>query len=145
MGEGQTLWSERSELQRAQGAKASEASQSLRMRAVVYLKLGTGQTKTPHITQTINYTEHNLQAVHKTDKVLDLVTADRGASGGGRGRGGSRAKAKEHNKSLPNATICMNICGASNICKNIYRASNICMNSCGASNICMNIYGAYNI
>ena len=44
-GAGQTLCSERSEVQRAERAKASEASRSLRMRAVVYLKLGTAQTK----------------------------------------------------------------------------------------------------
>ena len=43
----QTLYSEQSELRRAEHAKAREAAQSSRMRAVVYLTLGTGQAK-PH-------------------------------------------------------------------------------------------------
>ena len=65
-GSGQTLCSERSELRRAERADASEASESSRRRAVVYLKLGTRQTKAPHITQTKNCTEHKLKTSHNT-------------------------------------------------------------------------------
>ena len=89
VGSGQTLGSERSELQRAEQAKASEASQSERTRAVVYLKLGTGQTTKPSITQTNTYTEHSLITVHKTDNILGLGPADRGARGEGWGIQGS--------------------------------------------------------
>ena len=53
-GSGQTRCSERSELGLEEGANASEASESSRMRAIVYLKLGTRQTKKPDITQTKN-------------------------------------------------------------------------------------------
>ena len=65
---GQTLCSERSELRRTERANASEASESSRMRAVVYLKLLTRQTKAPHITQTKNGTYHRLKAEHETSK-----------------------------------------------------------------------------
>ena len=67
--------------ERAERAKASEASQSSWMRAFVYLKLGNGQTEQPHITQTKqNDREPNMKTVRKTDKILGLGTADRGAS-----------------------------------------------------------------
>ena len=66
-GSGQTLCSERSELQQAERANASEASESVWMRAVAYLKLLTRQTKKPHITQTKNCTYLRLKAVNKTD------------------------------------------------------------------------------
>ena len=67
-GSGQTVCSERSELRRAKRADASEASESSRRRAVVYLKLGTRQTKVPHITQTKNCTYHRLKSEHETNK-----------------------------------------------------------------------------
>ena len=56
----------------------------------MYLKLGTRQTKTSHIIQTNNYTEHILKALHKTGNILDLGIADRGASGSGEGGGRGR-------------------------------------------------------
>ena len=79
------LCGERGEVQRAERAKVSEASQSERKRAVVYLKLGTIQPEKADMTQTKNYTEHSLNTVHKTYKIFDLGTANRGARGGGRG------------------------------------------------------------
>ena len=48
-GSGQTTCSERGQLQRAERAKASDASQRSRQREVAYLKPGTRQTKTPHV------------------------------------------------------------------------------------------------
>ena len=51
-----------SELWRPERADAGEASESSRMRAVVYLKIGTRQTQMPHIAQTNNYTFHNLKS-----------------------------------------------------------------------------------
>ena len=51
-GSGQTLCSKRSELQRAERADASEASEGPRMRAVVYMKLLTRQPKKPQISHT---------------------------------------------------------------------------------------------
>ena len=51
-GGGSDPFSEGSKLQRAERAKASEASHSERMRAVVYLQLGTRQTKKAQTTLT---------------------------------------------------------------------------------------------
>ena len=84
-GEGQSRCNERSELQRAD---ASDASDNSRMRAVVYLKLATRQTKTPYIRQTTDCTYHKLKTVHKTYNILGLGTEDRGP----RGEGGGDAK-----------------------------------------------------
>ena len=56
--EGQALCRERSELHRAEQADESEASES--SRKLEYLQLGTRQPKKPHLTQTRNYTYHNL-------------------------------------------------------------------------------------
>ena len=56
----------------------------------MYLKLLIGQTKKPHITMSNNCKYHSRQTVQKTDKILDLGTADRGARGEG-GDEGSKA------------------------------------------------------
>ena len=56
------------------------------MRPAVDLKLWIGQTQKPYITQTNNCTEHNLTSVHKTNTMVGLGAADRGArEEGGRG------------------------------------------------------------
>ena len=70
-----------SELQRAERAKASEASQSERKQAVVYLKLGTRQTQKPNITQTDACTYHRLKTVYRTENILGQETVDRGTRG----------------------------------------------------------------
>ena len=77
---GQTLSSERSELERADRADAREASESSRKRGAVYLKLGTKQTK--------NHTYDRPRTTHTItdDKLyMGLGTADRVAreEGGG--------------------------------------------------------------
>ena len=66
-GSGQILCSERNELRRAERANASEASESSRMREVVYLKLLIRQTKIPHIARTEDWTYDRLNPVHETD------------------------------------------------------------------------------
>ena len=90
------------ELQRAEPPNANGASQSSRKRAVVHLKLGTRQNTHPHITTTVNYTEHGNKTVHETDNILGLGTADRGARGGGRG---FKASANGHYKSPKNGYL----------------------------------------
>ena len=55
----------------AERTKASEAGQSSRMRAVVYLMVGTRQTKNPNITPTKNCTCRRLKTVSKMDKKAD--------------------------------------------------------------------------
>ena len=60
--------SERSELQRAEQANASGVSKSSRMGALVFLKLGTRQTKKPRITHPKNCTDHSSKTVHKKDQ-----------------------------------------------------------------------------
>ena len=47
----------------------------------MYLKLGTRQTKKLNVTQCTSYTEHDLNTVHRRDKMLGLGTVDRGAIG----------------------------------------------------------------
>ena len=72
------------------------------MRAVVYLKLATRQTKTPHIPQTKNYPEHNLKTVHKTHRILDLGTEEVVLGGGGERAGDPGLHSKDiqnHQKS----------------------------------------------
>ena len=81
--ESQTLCSKRSELWRGERADASEASESSRMRAVVYLKLLTRQIKKPDITQTKNYTYDSLKAVHKTGNNIGSVNSNQRCQGGG--------------------------------------------------------------
>ena len=84
----------------ASGESHSEPKRAkrLRMQAVVYLKLGTRQSNKAHMTQTKQYTERNLSTVGKTDNMLCVGTADRGA--GGEIEEEVRASANGQNKSF---------------------------------------------
>ena len=79
-GSGQTHCSERSEVQRAERAKAS---QSLRKPAVVYLKLRTGRTKN-HGYRRLNTTQNTTQTMyirHTKYLVWEQRTDVRGGEG----------------------------------------------------------------